>query len=100
MSSILKMLLWWKGGFESAPKKVRGYTQKAETWKMNSTQRIVVTFNKFGKPVGDEGNELVQYLGTLVRIADHVSIEYSDWRKVPMQKKEDMYSLVKEEDDD
>ncbi|KAI3823680.1 hypothetical protein L1987_05120 [Smallanthus sonchifolius] len=95
MSSILKKLLWGKGGFESAPKKVRGYTQKAETWKMNSTQRIVVTFNKFGKPVGDEGNELVQYLGTLVRMADHVSIEYSDWRKVPMQKKEDMYSLVK-----
>ncbi|CAH1418044.1 unnamed protein product [Lactuca virosa] len=42
-----------------------------------------------------EGNELVQYLGTLVRMADHVSIEYSDWRKVPIQKKEDMYSLVK-----
>ncbi|KAI3783833.1 hypothetical protein L1987_42921 [Smallanthus sonchifolius] len=80
---------------QGAPKKVRGYTQKAETWKMNSTQRIVVTFNKFEKPVGDEGNELVQYLGTLVRMADHVSIEYSDWRKVPMQKKEDMYSLVK-----
>ncbi|KAI3701076.1 hypothetical protein L2E82_45719 [Cichorium intybus] len=78
-----------------APKKVRGYTQKAETWKMNNTQRIVVTFNKFGKPVWDEGNELVQYLGTLVRMADHISIEYSDWRKLPMQKKEDMYSLVK-----
>ncbi|KAI3813416.1 hypothetical protein L1987_18138 [Smallanthus sonchifolius] len=80
---------------QGVPKKVRGYTQKAETWKMNSTQRIVVTFNKFGKPVGDEGNELVQYLGTLVRMADHVSIEYSEWRKVPVQKKEDMYSLVK-----
>nr|KAJ0227956.1 hypothetical protein LSAT_V11C100024320 [Lactuca sativa] len=80
---------------QGAPKKVRGYTQKSETWKMNSTQRIVVTFNNFGKPVGDEGNELVQYLGTLVRMTDHVSIEYSDWRKVPIQKKEDMYSLVK-----
>jgi hypothetical protein len=78
-----------------APKKVRGYTQKAETWKMDSTQRIIVTFNKFGKPVGDEGNELVQFLGTLVRMSEHVSIEYSDWRKVPIQNKEDMYSLVK-----
>ena len=78
-----------------ARKKVRGYTQKAETWKMNSNQKIVVTFNKFGKQVGDEGNELVQYLGTLVRMPDHVSIEYTDWRKVPMARKEDMYSLVK-----
>ncbi|KAJ9538586.1 hypothetical protein OSB04_031319 [Centaurea solstitialis] len=76
-------------------KKVRGYTKKAETWKMNGNQKIIVNFDNFGKPVGDEGNELVQFLGTLVRMADHVSIEYSDWRKVPMQKKEDMYSLVK-----
>ncbi|KAL8211122.1 hypothetical protein R6Q57_005559 [Mikania cordata] len=78
-----------------APKKVRGYTTKAETWKMDSTQRIVVRFNKFGKPAGDEANELVQFLGTLVRMPDHVSIEYPDWRKVPTQNKEDMYSLVK-----
>ncbi|KAD6454551.1 hypothetical protein E3N88_09257 [Mikania micrantha] len=62
---------------------------------MVSNERILVMFNKYGKPVGDEGKELVQYLGTLVRMPEHVSIEYSDWRKVPMQQKEDMYSLVK-----
>ncbi|KAD3336078.1 hypothetical protein E3N88_31597 [Mikania micrantha] len=44
---------------------------------------------------GDEANELAQFLGTLVRMPDHVSIEYPDWRKVPAQNKEDMYSLVK-----
>ncbi|KAI7730501.1 hypothetical protein M8C21_014504, partial [Ambrosia artemisiifolia] len=66
---------------QGAPKKVRGYTQKSETWKMNSSNRIVVTFNKLRKPIGDEGSELVQFLGTLVRNSDHVSIEYSDWRK-------------------
>ncbi|KAL8225915.1 hypothetical protein R6Q57_018472 [Mikania cordata] len=78
-----------------APKKVRSHTQKAEIWKMVSNERILVMFNKFGKPVGDEGKELVQYLRTLVRMPEHVSIAYSDWRKVPMQQKEDMYSLVK-----
>nr|KAJ0222291.1 hypothetical protein LSAT_V11C200100170 [Lactuca sativa] len=49
----------------------------------------------FGKPVGEEGNELTQFLGTLVRMADYVGIQYEDWRKVPMDKKEDMYSIVK-----
>ncbi|KAD6796268.1 hypothetical protein E3N88_07164 [Mikania micrantha] len=78
-----------------APKKVRGYSTKAQTWKMDSTQRIHVRLNKFGKPVGDEANELVQFLGTLVRMSEHVSIEYPNWRKVPIQNKEDMYSLVK-----
>nr|KAJ0226424.1 hypothetical protein LSAT_V11C100031880 [Lactuca sativa] len=84
-----------EGGQSGAQKKVRGYTQKTETWNMSSSQKIVVTFNRFGKPVGDEGNELVQYLGTLVRMANHVGIDYDDWRKIPIQKKEDMYSMVK-----
>ncbi|KAL8251713.1 hypothetical protein R6Q59_035406 [Mikania micrantha] len=81
--------------FEGAPKKVRSHTQKARIWKMVSNERILVMFNKFGKPMGDECKELVQYLGTLVRMPEHVSIEYSDWRKAPMQQKEYMYSLVK-----
>ncbi|MFS7986108.1 putative transposase, Ptta/En/Spm, plant [Helianthus anomalus] len=80
---------------QGAPKRVQGYTTKAEIWKMDSTKRIAVTFNKSRKPVGGEANELTQFLGTLARMADHVPIEYSDWRKVPIQKKEDMYSLVK-----
>ncbi|KAK9072461.1 hypothetical protein SSX86_008895 [Deinandra increscens subsp. villosa] len=75
--------------------KGRGYTHKIDIWKMKKTERICVSFDKFGHPVGEEGRELGQYLGTLVRMAENVSIEYSDWRKVPMQKKEDMYSLVK-----
>ncbi|KAL8211241.1 hypothetical protein R6Q57_005678 [Mikania cordata] len=68
-----------------APKKVRSHTQKAEIWKMVSNERILVMFNKFGKPVGDIGKELVKYSGTLVRMPEHVSIEHSDRRKVPMQ---------------
>lgn len=76
-------------------KKVRGHTVKSTTWKMSGDTKIVVTFNKFGKPVGEEGNELMQFLGTLVRMADHVGIQYDDWRKFPIQKKEDMYSIVK-----
>ncbi|KAL8266384.1 hypothetical protein R6Q59_003728 [Mikania micrantha] len=91
----LPMVLGWPALAIGAPKKVRSHTQKAEIWKMVSNERILVMFNKFGKPVGDEGKELVQYIGTLVRMPEHVSIEHSDWRKVPMQQKEDMYSLVK-----
>ncbi|KAK1427601.1 hypothetical protein QVD17_16289 [Tagetes erecta] len=82
-------------GSKGSPKKVRGYTQKKDIWDMINTQRICVIFNKYGKPIGDEGNELVQFLGTLVRMVEHVSIEYSDWRKVPIKDKESMYKIVK-----
>nr|KAJ0197086.1 hypothetical protein LSAT_V11C700381610 [Lactuca sativa] len=54
-----------------AQKKVRGYTQKTETWHMSSYQKIIMTFNRVRKPVEYEGNELVQYLGTRVRMANH-----------------------------
>ncbi|CAH1440038.1 unnamed protein product [Lactuca virosa] len=30
-----------------------------------------------------------------MRMANHVRIDYDDWRKIPIQKKEDMYSMVK-----
>ena len=62
---------------------------------MSNSHKILVTFNEFDKPIGDEGNELTQYLGTLVRMPIHVGVDYDDWRKVPIQKKEDMYTMVK-----
>ncbi|GKB03072.1 transposase, Ptta/En/Spm [Tanacetum coccineum] len=51
---------------------------------------------KYGKPVGVEGNELTQFLGSVVRIAGNVGLHCEDWRKVDKEKKEDMYSIVKE----
>ena len=64
-------------------------------WNLSNSHKILVTFNQFNKPIGDEGNELTQYIGTLVRMAVHVGIDYDDWRKVPIDKKEDMYTMVK-----
>ncbi|GJT84894.1 transposase, Ptta/En/Spm [Tanacetum coccineum] len=62
------------------PKKVRGPTQKNKLWNMNKN-KIVVKFNKYGKPVGVEGNELRQFLGSVVRIAGNVRLHCEDWRK-------------------
>ena len=76
------------------PKKVRGPTQKNELWNMQNN-KIVVKFNKYGQPVGVEGNELTQFLGSVVRIAANVGLDCQDWRKVDKEKKEDMYSIVK-----
>ncbi|KAL4580171.1 hypothetical protein LXL04_016353 [Taraxacum kok-saghyz] len=80
---------------EGPPKKVRGYTRKSDTWNMNSSQKIVVTFNKNSRPIGEEGNELTQFMGTLVRVAENVGIDIPEWRMVPDHKNEDLYSMVK-----
>ena len=56
--------------------------------------RILVNFDETGQPVGDEGNELTKFLGTLVKMPQHVSIDCRDWRKISKDKKEDLWSIV------
>ncbi|GKE99017.1 hypothetical protein Tco_0022368, partial [Tanacetum coccineum] len=82
---------------QQAPKKkVRGPTKKKATWNLKSHEKVVVTFNELAQPIGDEENELTKFLGTLVRMSQHIGIEYEEWRKVPEIKKEDLWSIVKE----
>ncbi|GJT63783.1 hypothetical protein Tco_1015263 [Tanacetum coccineum] len=73
-------------GPSGPPKKVRGPTQKNELWNMNKN-KIVIKFNKYGKPMGVEGNELTQFLGSVVRIAGNVGLHCEDCRKVDKEKK-------------
>nr|GFC43230.1 hypothetical protein [Tanacetum cinerariifolium] len=47
--------------------------------------------------IGDEANKLTKFLGTLVRMSQHIGIQYKEWRKVPDVKKEDLWSIVKVE---
>ena len=54
----------------------------------------MVTFNELGQPIGDESNELTKFLGTLMRMSQHIGIDYEEWRKVPENKKEDLWSIV------
>ncbi|KAL4560130.1 hypothetical protein LXL04_032279 [Taraxacum kok-saghyz] len=70
-------------------KRVRGYTRKTETWNMNNSHKILVTFNEFDKPIGDEGNELTQYLGTLAKFVIHPeeTPEIKSWIFYSMGKK-------------
>ncbi|GKD40725.1 hypothetical protein Tco_1260932 [Tanacetum coccineum] len=76
---------------QQAPKKkVRGPTKKKAIWNLKSHEKVVVTFNELAQPIGDEANKLTKFLGTLVRMSQHIGIEYEEWRKVPEIKKEDL----------
>ncbi|GJT22688.1 hypothetical protein Tco_0892625, partial [Tanacetum coccineum] len=71
-------------------KKVRGPTKKKVIWNLKSHE----------KPIRDEANELTKFLGTLVRMSQHIGIQYEEWRKVPDVKKEDLWSIVKTQKND
>nr|GEW55044.1 hypothetical protein [Tanacetum cinerariifolium] len=77
-------------------KKVRGPTKKKAIWNLKSHEKVVVTFNELAQPIGDKANELTKFLGTLVRMSQHIGIQYEEWKKVHDVKKEDLWSIVKE----
>ncbi|GJQ99261.1 transposase, Ptta/En/Spm [Tanacetum coccineum] len=78
-------------------KKVRGPTKKKAIWNLKSHEKVVVTFNELVQPIRDKANELTKFLGTLMRMSQHIGIQYEEWRKVPDVKKEDLWSIVKVE---
>ncbi|GJX91530.1 ribonuclease H-like domain-containing protein [Tanacetum coccineum] len=43
----------------------------------------------------DEGNELTNFLRTLVRMPQHIGIHYPEWRKVHKEKRIDLWSIVR-----
>nr|GEY95478.1 hypothetical protein [Tanacetum cinerariifolium] len=57
-------------------KKVRGPTRKQAIWDM------VNDLDETGQPLGDEGNEFTNFLETLVKMPQHVSLKCRDWRKL------------------
>nr|GEW33734.1 ribonuclease H-like domain-containing protein [Tanacetum cinerariifolium] len=84
-----------KSVLQGAKKRVRGPTKKKEIWNLASDEKVLVTFNELCQPIGDEGNELTNFLRTLVRMPQHIGIHYPEWRKVPKEKKDDLWSIVK-----
>ncbi|PWA97732.1 hypothetical protein CTI12_AA026350 [Artemisia annua] len=77
------------------PKRVRGHTRKQAIWDFEPDERLTVTFEA-GQPVGKEAKELTSFLGTVAKMSQHIDISIKDWRKVPDEKKDDLWSIVKE----
>ncbi|GKE08213.1 hypothetical protein Tco_1411764, partial [Tanacetum coccineum] len=77
------------------PKQVRGHTRKQAIWDFELVERFTVTFER-GQPVGDEAKELTSFLGTVAKMSQHIDIGITDWLKVSEDKKDDLWSIVKE----
>ena len=53
-----------------------------------------VMYNSYGVPVGKKKNDLRNYIGVIVR--ERVPIIYDDWRKVPLDIKETLWTHFQE----
>ncbi|KAF9599373.1 hypothetical protein IFM89_036859 [Coptis chinensis] len=60
-----------------------------------SIDRLEVTFNERGQPINEESVKMVSLLGSLAR--EKVDITINDWRRVPKEKKDELWEAVKKE---
>ncbi|MQL70342.1 hypothetical protein Taro_002659, partial [Colocasia esculenta] len=83
--------------FASKSKKVkRGATLLRSLHGLQSNERIPVNVNQLGQPLGEGGQLLKQFLGTVARMGDKLPIDCISWRVVPSSNKDDVWDYIQE----
>ncbi|XP_039138070.1 uncharacterized protein LOC120275522 isoform X3 [Dioscorea cayenensis subsp. rotundata] len=79
----------------SAGKRVRrGPTTLKELYSLPPNEKILVSSNELGQPIGPEGQLLAGFLGMLARCGQRVGLHYENWHKVPKILKEELLKFV------
>ncbi|KAK5811971.1 hypothetical protein PVK06_027364 [Gossypium arboreum] len=74
----------------------RGRTLLTDLYNLNSVERVKVTRNSHGQPVGQEARLLAGYLGIIARNANMLPINYESWHNMPDSNKNQALSNIKE----
>ncbi|PPS20456.1 hypothetical protein GOBAR_AA00108 [Gossypium barbadense] len=74
----------------------RGHTLLIDLYNLNSVERVKVTRNSHGQPVGQETRLLTGYLGIIARNANMLPINYESRHNMPDSNKNQALSNIKE----
>ncbi|PPS11217.1 hypothetical protein GOBAR_AA09424 [Gossypium barbadense] len=74
----------------------RGRTLLTDLYNLNSVERVKVTRNSHGQPVGQEARLLAGYLGIIARNANMLPINYEPWHNMPDSNKNQALSNIKD----
>jgi len=80
---------------DSNSTKRRGRTQALSTWEFNFENKLMLSWDVNGLPVGPNAVTLATFVGSIVRKGNLLPLTYSDWRSVPKEDKEKAWSIVK-----
>lgn len=81
-------------GGKEKKRRGRGPTLCLKVWTMPEGERISVSFNDQGQPIGTEAVTLSSVLGQLARDVTLAPLTYTDWRLFPKENKNAMWHLV------
>ncbi|XP_052486397.1 uncharacterized protein LOC105771154 [Gossypium raimondii] len=73
----------------------RGHTVLSDLYDLDPVERVQVSSNSFGQPVGSEARLLVGYMGILARNANMLPINFESWHKVPESNKNQALDNIK-----
>ncbi|PPS08748.1 hypothetical protein GOBAR_AA11884 [Gossypium barbadense] len=73
----------------------RRRTLLTDLYNLNSVERVKVTRNSHGQPVGQEARLLAGYLGIIARNANMLHINYESWHNMPDSNKNQALSNIK-----
>ncbi|KAH7674544.1 putative transposase Ptta/En/Spm plant protein [Dioscorea alata] len=74
--------------------KKRGRTTLKELWSLPPEERIVVSANHLGQPIGSEAQLLTGFLGMLARTGQQIGLHYESWHKVPKSLKDELFKFI------
>ncbi|PPR95944.1 hypothetical protein GOBAR_AA24720 [Gossypium barbadense] len=74
----------------------RGRTLLKDLYNLNSVERVKVTRNSHGQPVGQEARLLAGYLGIIARNGNMLPINYESWHNMLDSNKNQALSNIKE----
>ncbi|KAG8489402.1 hypothetical protein CXB51_017853 [Gossypium anomalum] len=74
----------------------RGRTLLKDLYKLNHVERVKVSRNNVGQPVGLKARLLAGYLGIIARNANMLPINYESWCQMPDSNKNQALDNIKE----
>ncbi|KAG8491840.1 hypothetical protein CXB51_015115 [Gossypium anomalum] len=78
-------------------RRVRGRTLFSDLYNLDHVERVKVSRNTYGQPVGSEARLLAGYLGILARNANMLPINYESWHHMPDSNKNQALANIKKD---
>ncbi|PPR99914.1 hypothetical protein GOBAR_AA20759 [Gossypium barbadense] len=77
------VIIYYFSAENGGTRRGRGRTLLTDLYNLNSVERVKVTRNSHGQPVGQEARLLAGYLGIIARNANMLPINYESWHNMP-----------------
>ncbi|MFQ6636594.1 hypothetical protein Gotur_013575, partial [Gossypium turneri] len=77
------------------PTEIQKRTLLKDLYKLNPVERVKVSRNNLGQPVGSEARLLAGYLGIIVRNANMLPINYESWHQMPDSNKNKLSIILR-----